>query len=56
MTFDEKHLKIIILMIFNMTSFYYIKSEPEYNHKYPDIMLLEQMPYKTKYQFLFELK
>ncbi len=56
MTFDEKHLKIIMLMIFNTTRFYYIKSEPEYNHKYPDIMLLEQLPHIAKYQFLFELK
>jgi hypothetical protein len=56
MTFDEKHLKIIMLMIFNMTRFYYIKSEPEYNHKYPDIMLLEQLPHVAKHQFLFELK
>ena len=43
-------------MIFNTTRFYHIKSEPEYNHKYPDIMLLEQLPYVAKYQFLFELK
>jgi hypothetical protein len=56
MKFDEKHLKIIMLMIFNTTRFYHIKSEPEYNHKYPDIMLLEQKPYDAKYQFLFELK
>ena len=56
MKFDEKYLKIITLMILNISKFYYIKSEPEYNHHYPDIMLLKQEPFKTKYQFLFELK
>jgi len=56
MKFNEKNLKIIILMILNISKFYYIKSEPEYNHKYPDIMLLKQEPFDVKYQFLFELK
>ena len=56
MKFDEKNLKIIILMILNISKFYYIKSEPEYSHKYPDIMLLKQEPFDVKYQFLFELK
>ena len=56
MKFDEKYLKIITLMILNISKFYYIKSEPEYNHKYPDIMLLKQEPFKTTFQFLFELK
>ena len=56
MKFDEKYLKIITLMILNISKFYFIKSEPEYNHKYPDIMLLKQEPFKTKFQFLFELK
>ena len=43
-------------MILNISKFYFIKSEAEYNHKYPDIMLLKQEPFKTKFQFLFELK
>jgi len=56
MKFEEKHLKVILLTILNMTTFYYIKSEPEYNNNYPDIMLLKQEPFEVKYQYLFELK
>jgi hypothetical protein len=55
--FDEKNLKVILLTLLNLGTFYYIKSEPEYNNKYPDIMLLKQKPFDdVKYQYLFELK
>jgi len=54
--FEEKHLKVILLTILNIAKFYYIKSEPEYNNKYPDIMLLKQEPFEVKHQYLFELK
>jgi hypothetical protein len=56
MKFEEKHLKVILLTILNMTTFYYIKSEAEYNKNYPDIMLLKQEPFDVKFQYLFELK
>jgi len=56
MKFEEKHLKVILLTILNMTTFYYIKSEAEYNNNYPDIMLLKQEPFEVKFQYLFELK
>jgi len=56
MKFEEKHLKVIALTVLNIAKFYYIKSEAEYNNKYPDIMLLKQEPFDVKFQFLFELK
>ena len=56
MKFEEKHLKVILLTILNITTFYYIKSEAEYNKNYPDIMLLKQEPFEVKFQYLFELK
>jgi hypothetical protein len=56
MKFEEKHLKVILLTILNMATFYYIKSEAEYNNNYPDIMLLKQEPFEVKYQYLFEFK
>lgn len=54
--FSEKHLKILLLTILNISDFYFIKSEMEVNKKYPDIMLLERSPFDVKFQYLFELK
>jgi hypothetical protein len=54
--FEEKHLKVILLTVLNMATFFYIKSEAEYNNNYPDIMLLKQEPFEVKFQYLFELK
>jgi hypothetical protein len=56
MRMDEKHIKSILLTMLYSVDAYFIKSEPEYEGKYPDIMLLFRSPYKLKYQFLFELK
>jgi len=56
MKMDEKHIKSILLSLFYIVDAYFIKSEPEYEGKYPDIMLLFRDPFKLKYQFLFELK
>ncbi|MEA3491724.1 MAG: AAA family ATPase [Campylobacterota bacterium] len=53
---DEKHIKSIMLTMLYSVNAYFIKSEPEYEGRYPDIMLLFRSPYKLKYQFLFELK
>jgi len=54
--FDEKYLKVLFVAYFNLSSVYYIKSEPEYEGKYPDILLLFREPFKPNYQFLIELK
>jgi hypothetical protein len=56
MRMDEKHLKAVILTLLYQSEVYFIKSEPEINNRYPDILLLERSPYEVRYQFLFELK
>jgi hypothetical protein len=35
---------------------YFIRSEPEINQRYPDVLLLERSPYQVKHQHLIELK
>jgi len=54
--FNEKHLHTLLLTILNISDFYFIKSEAEYNKHYPDIMLLQRSPFEVNYQYLFELK
>jgi hypothetical protein len=54
--YHEKHFQTLVLTVLNIADFYYIKSEQEYNKKYPDIMLLERKPFKVDYQYMFELK
>ena len=54
--FNEKHLKTLLLTILNISDFYFIKSEMEFNHKYPDIMLLQRSPFDVNFQYLLELK
>ncbi|QQZ27445.1 AAA family ATPase [Thiothrix subterranea] len=56
MQMDEKHLKVLLVTLLYQSSIYFIKSEPEVNHKYPDILLLERSPYPVKHQHLIELK
>ncbi len=56
MKMDEKHIKAVILTLLYQSTVYFIKSEPEINNRYPDILLLERSPYEVKHQFLFELK
>lgn len=56
MKMDEKYLKAVILTLFYQSELYFIRSEPEINNRYPDIMLLERNPFQVEHQFLFELK
>ncbi len=56
MNMDEKHIKAVILTLLYQSPVYFIKSEPEINNRYPDILLLERSPFEVKHQFLFELK
>ncbi|MCI5138309.1 MAG: AAA family ATPase, partial [Candidatus Electrothrix sp. AR1] len=56
MRMDEKHIKAVILTLLNQSEVYFIRSEPEVNNRYPDILLLERKPIEVRYQFLFELK
>ena len=54
--FDEKHIKLLFIAYVHAAGFYYIKSEPELNRKYADLMLLYRPPYYPNYQFMFEFK
>ena len=56
MRMDEKHIKAVILTLLYQSEVYFIRSEPEVNNHYPDILLLERKPVEVRYQFLFELK
>lgn len=53
---DEKHIKTLVLTLLYQASVYFIQSEREMNHKYPDILLLERSPFVVKHQHLIELK
>ncbi|MBF0103050.1 MAG: AAA family ATPase [Desulfobacterales bacterium] len=54
--FNEKYVKVILIALLRLSNLYYVKSEPEINRKYPDIMLLYRPPFFPNYQFVFELK
>ena len=54
--FDEKYIKLLFVAYGNAAGFYYVKSEPEIDQKYPDVMFLYRPPYYPNYQFVFELK
>ena len=53
---DEKHIKLLLVGFANLTDLYFIKSEPEIEKHYPDLMFLYRPPYMPNYQFVFELK
>ena len=44
------------MLLKSFSRLYFIKSEPEIENKYPDILFLYRPPFYPKYQFLFELK
>jgi hypothetical protein len=54
--FDEKYVKALFVGFASLSKLYFIKSEPEIEKKYPDILFLYRPPFFPKYQFLFELK
>jgi hypothetical protein len=54
--FDEKYVKALFVGFASLSNLYFIKSEPEVEQKYPDIMFLYRPPFAPNYQFLFELK
>ena len=53
--FDEKHFQSILLTLVSFASFYFIESQPEKNHRYPDVLLLRRDK-KVPFNYLFELK
>lgn len=56
--FDERYIKLIILMLFHQTNYYIIYSEPEVENGYIDILLTKNKAYKDyiKFEWLIELK
>lgn len=56
MKMDEKHIKTLLLTLLYQSSVYFIQSEREMGHKYPDILLMERSPFAVKHQYLIELK
>ncbi|MDZ7880745.1 MAG: PD-(D/E)XK nuclease domain-containing protein [Saprospiraceae bacterium] len=54
--FDEKHLKMLLIPYFSLSASHYVKSEPEWENGYPDILLLKRANVTTKYNFVIELK
>jgi len=55
-SFDEKYIKALFVGFASLSNLYFIRSEPEVERKYPDIMFLYRPPFFPNYQFLFELK
>ncbi len=53
---DEKYIKALFVGFASLSNLYFIKSEPEFEQKYPDVMFLYRPPFFPNYQFLFELK
>jgi PD-(D/E)XK nuclease superfamily len=54
--FDEKHLKMLLIPYLSLSSSHYVKSEPEWENGYIDILLLKRPNATTKYNFAIELK
>ncbi|MEZ4848333.1 MAG: AAA family ATPase [Bacteroidia bacterium] len=54
--FDEKHLKTILVSYLYSIGIYHIKSEPEMEQKYPDLLLRRRPPFQPPYQLMIELK
>ncbi len=54
--FDEKHLKMLLIPYLSLSASHYVKSEPEWQKFYPDIVLLKRPNVDTKHTFLIELK
>ena len=55
--FDEKYVKVLFFSIaMNMKNIYFVKSEPEYERKYPDILMIPKKEEKGYKAILIEFK
>ena len=54
--FDEKYVKLIFYCIIMNLKFYSVKSEPEYNRKYPDILIVPRDRNKGYNSIMVEFK
>jgi hypothetical protein len=56
LSFDEKHLKMLMIPYFSLSASHYVKSEPEWQKGFIDLLLLKRPNVATKYNFIIELK
>jgi hypothetical protein len=54
--FDEKYIKAVLITYLTLSQAYYIRSEPEYDKKYFDILCIGKDIYNIKHHWLIELK
>lgn len=54
--FDEKYIKLVMILLLNLSHVYYIKSEYETEGGYADLLLIGNEPYKAEHNYLFEIK
>jgi Predicted AAA-ATPase/PD-(D/E)XK nuclease superfamily len=54
--FDEKHLKMLLIPYLSLSLTHYVVSEPEWENKYADLLLLKRPNIETRYNFIWELK
>ena len=53
---NEHTIKSIMVSYLHASQLYFIQSEPEFDRKYVDLLLLRREPFPAPHQFTFELK
>jgi len=56
MPLNEHTIKAIMVSYLYASQLYFIQSEPEFDQKYVDLLLLKREPFPAPHQFAFELK
>ena len=56
MPLNEHTIKSILVSYLHASQLYFIQSEPEFDQKYVDLLLLKREPFPAPHQFAFELK
>ena len=56
MPLNEHTIKSIMVSYLHASQLYFIQSEPEFDQKYVDLLLLKREPFPAPHQFAFELK
>ncbi|GAB4410500.1 MAG: ATP-binding protein [Bacteroidia bacterium] len=54
--FDEASIKAILVSYLHAAQLYFIRSEPEFEQRYVDLLLQRREPFPAPHQFAFELK
>ena len=55
-SFDEKHLKMLMIPYLSLSASHYVKSEEEWQNGYIDVLMLKRPNVQTQFNFLIELK